>query len=89
MLNYGLRIINTQDPEIQKACRDKDFKGRSVIRLLSEVWDTENPRLPKLKEFLFDFKDLLKDLKASQILCGVKCIFPYYFKESAYFYRFF
>ena len=27
MLNYGLRIINTQDPKIQKACKDKDFKG--------------------------------------------------------------
>ena len=66
MLNYGLRIINTQDPKIQKACEDKDFKGRGVIKLLSEVWDTKKPSPSKLEEFLFDFKDLLEDLEGER-----------------------
>ena len=66
MLNYGLRIINTQDPKIQKACKNKDFKGRGVIKLLSEVWDTKKPSSSKLEEFLFDFKDLLESLEGER-----------------------
>ena len=66
MLNYGLRIINTQDLEIQRTCKDKDFKGRGVIRLLSEVWDTKKPSPSKLKKFLFDFKDLLESLEGER-----------------------
>ena len=66
MLNYGLRVINTQDPKIQKACEDKDFKGRGVIKLLSEVWDTKKPSPSKLEKFLFDFKDLLEILEGER-----------------------
>ena len=66
MLNYGLRIINTQDPKIQRACKDKGFKGRGVIKLLSEVWDTKKPSPSKLEKFLFDFKDLLESLEGER-----------------------
>ena len=63
MLNYGLRIINTQDPKIQKACKDKSFKGRGVIKLLSKIWGIEKSESSKLQEILFDFKELLEDLE--------------------------
>ena len=77
MLNYDLRIINTQDSKIQKACEDKSFKGRGVIKLLSEVWDIENPVPSKLKEILFDFKDLLKSLGGERRKDRVLQIYEY------------
>ena len=77
MLNYGLRIINTQDPKIQKACEDKDFKGRGVIKLLSEVWDTKKPSPSKLEKFLFDFKDLLEDLEGERRKDTILQIYEY------------
>ena len=66
MLNYGLRIINTQDPKIQKACKDKDFKGRGVIRLLSEIWDIKETSFSKVTEILSGFRDIMKDLKGER-----------------------
>ena len=66
MLNYGLRIISTQDPKIQKACKDKNYKGREVIKLLTEIWDIEQTSLPKLQEILFGFKDILQELKGER-----------------------
>ena len=77
MLNYGLRIINTQDPKIQKVCKDKDFKGRGVIKLLSEVWNTKKPSPFKLKEFLFDFKDLLESLEGERRKDTILQIYEY------------
>ena len=63
MLNYGLRIINTQDPEIQRACKDESYKGREVIKLLSEIWDIKKTSFSKLKEILLGFRDIIKELK--------------------------
>ena len=66
MLNYGLRIINTRESKIRKACEDKSFKGRGVIRLLSEIWDIERSAVSKVKEILFDFEELLVGSKGER-----------------------
>ena len=63
MLNYGLRIISTQDPKVQKACEDKNYKGRAVIKLMSEIWDIKQTTFSKLKEIFFSFKDIIRELK--------------------------
>jgi len=66
MLNYGLRIINTQDPKVQKFYKDQKFKGRGVIKLLSEIWDIKKITLPIVKEVFVGFKDILKPLRGER-----------------------
>ena len=67
MLNYGLRIINTKDPNIQKALKGGRFKGYSVIKLLSEIWSLKKKPTPlKISEAYAEFEEILKDLKGKE-----------------------
>ena len=66
MLNYGLKIIDTQDPKIQKTFKDRNFKSRGVIKLLSEIWSIKKPVPSKVKEVFIGFEDILKNLKAKK-----------------------
>ena len=64
MLNYGLRIINTQAPKIRQAFKGGTFKGYSVIKLLSEIWNLKKkPTSLKIKDAYAEFEELLKGLK--------------------------
>ena len=63
---YGLKIVNTQSPQVRKAYRDKNFKSRGVIKLLSEVWNIKKPSPGKLKEVFVGFEDILKGLKGRE-----------------------
>ena len=63
MLNYGLRIIDTKDPKVRKAYKDKRFKGHGVIKLLSEIWSLKKSNPLKVKEVFYDFEDIRKGLK--------------------------
>ncbi len=64
MLNYGLRIINTQDPKIRQAFKGRKFKGHSVVKLLSEIWSLKKKPTPlKIKTAYAEFEEILKSLK--------------------------
>ena len=63
MLNYEPKIINTQDPKIQKAYRGKRFKGHGIIKLLSEIWGLKKITPLKVISAYAGFEDLLKELK--------------------------
>ena len=66
MLNYKLKVINTQDLVIQRACRDKKIKSRGILRLLSEIWRVKESSPDEVKEMLVGFKDILKNLKGRE-----------------------
>ncbi len=67
MLNYEPKIINTQDPKIQKALKGGKFKGYSVIKLLSEIWSLKrNPTPLKIRDAYAEFEEILKDLKGKE-----------------------
>ncbi len=67
MLNYGLRIINTQDPKIRQAYKGKKFKGYSIINLLSEIWSLKKKPTPlKIKDAYSEFEEILKGLKGKE-----------------------
>ena len=65
MLNYGLRIINTQDPKIRAAVKGGKFKGYSVIKLLSEIWSLKKkkPTVSQINEAFAECEEVLKGLK--------------------------
>ncbi len=66
MLNYELKIINTQDSKVREAYKGHQLKGRGVIRLLSEVWSIKKPTPLKVKEVFTEFEDILKKLKGKK-----------------------
>ncbi len=67
MLNYRLRIINTQDPRIRQAVKGGKFKGYSVINLLSEIWSLKKkPTVSKINEAYSEFEEILKELKGKE-----------------------
>ena len=82
MLNYGLRVINTQDPKTQRACKRKKFKSWAVIKLLSEIWDIKRPTPSKVKEIFLDFKDILDDLKGERRKDTILKILEYLFDNT-------
>ena len=63
MLNYGLKIVDAQAPQVQRSYNDKTFKGRGVIKLLSEIWNIKKPDPSKVKDIFVEFEDILKGLK--------------------------
>ena len=63
MLNYGLKVIDTQDPKIRKAYKDKKLKGHGIIRLLSEIWSIKKIDPSKVKDIIVGFEDILKQLE--------------------------
>ena len=65
MLNYGLRIINTQDPKIRQAVKGGKFKGYSIIKLLSEIWSLKKkkPTVLQINEAFAECEEVWKDLK--------------------------
>jgi len=66
MLNFGLKIIDTRAPQVQRLYKNKKFKGRGVIRLLSEIWDIKKPVPLKVREVFVGFSDILKPLKGKE-----------------------
>ena len=66
MLNYGLRVIDTRSPKIRKLYEDQTFKGRGVIKLLSEIWNIKKVNPPVVKEVFVGFEDILKPLKGEK-----------------------
>ncbi len=67
MLNYEPKIINTRDPKIQKALKAGEFKGYSVIKLLSDVWSLKKKITPlKVRDVYAEFEEILKDLKGKE-----------------------
>ena len=67
MLNYEPKIINTQDPKIQKAYKGKRLKGHGIIKLLSEIWALKKKITPsKVIEAYTEFEEVLKGLKGQE-----------------------
>ena len=64
MLNYEPKIIDTKDLKVQKAYKDKKFKSRGVIKLLSEIWSLKKKPTPlKVKDVYAEFEEILQGLK--------------------------
>ena len=38
MLNYKIKLLDTHDPKIEKAIKDKSFKSRGALYLLKNIW---------------------------------------------------
>ena len=38
MLNYGIRVLDTHDPRIERAIKDKNFRSRGFLNVLKGVW---------------------------------------------------
>ena len=38
MLNYNMRVIDTHDPRIERAIKDKNFRSRGFLNALKGVW---------------------------------------------------
>ncbi len=38
MLNYGMRLLDTHDSQVERVLRDKNFKSRGFLNILKEVW---------------------------------------------------
>ena len=38
MLDYGIRLIDTHDPKVEKAIGDKSFKSRGFLGVLQRIW---------------------------------------------------
>ena len=64
MLNYGIKILDTHSPHVQKAY--KKLKSRGAIKLLSEIWDIKKPSAEKVRDIFVEFKDFLKKTKEPQ-----------------------
>ena len=56
MLNYNLKLLDTHDPKVQKVFKNKNFKSRGALNLLSRIW-TLKPEVSELKEVLALFSD--------------------------------
>ena len=54
MLDCGLRIIDTCDPKVERAIKDKRIKSRGFLNLLKRTW-TLKPDREELKSALFLF----------------------------------
>ena len=39
LLNYGMRLLDTQDPKVSAVLKDKNFKSRGFLNALKRVWD--------------------------------------------------
>ena len=38
VLDYGMRVLDTHDPRIERAIKDKNFKSRGFLNALKRVW---------------------------------------------------
>ena len=77
MLNYRPKIIDTHNPKVLRDYKRKRFKGYGVVKLLSEIWSIKNPTLLKIKEVLYNFKDMFKGLTKYEIDKIVVSIYEY------------
>ena len=56
MLNYELRLLDTQDPKIEDIFKDKGFKSRGALYLLKEIWFLK-PDILSLEKVINLFSD--------------------------------
>ena len=61
MVNYEIKLLNTHDPVLRKVFKDKSFKSRGALYLLSEIW-----RLRARGVSLRDIEVLLKEFWKSR-----------------------
>ena len=84
MLNYRPKIIDTKDPKVLKVYKRKKFKGYGVVKLLSEIWSIrkEKPNVLKLKEIVYNFKDMFRGLTEYEVHRRVVSIIRYLSKNT-------
>ena len=56
MLNYNLKLLDTHDVKVQRVFKNKDFKSRGALSLLSRIW-TLKREVSDLKKVLALFSD--------------------------------
>ena len=64
MLNYGVKILDVNSPQVRKAY--KKLKSRGVIELLSKICSIKRPDPAKVRDIFLGFEDLLKQSKGQQ-----------------------
>ena len=69
MLNYKPKVIDTHNPKVLKIYKRKRFKGYGVVKLLSDIWGLrkEKPNALKLKEVVYNFKDMFRGLTEYEV----------------------
>lgn len=56
MLNYRLKLLNTHDPTIKRACEDRSIKSRGALSLLARIWFLKH-NAEELKELVALFSE--------------------------------
>ena len=84
MLNYRPKIIDTHNPKVLKIYKRKRFKGYGVVKLLSDIWGLrkEKPNALKLKEVVYNFKDMFRGLTEYEVHRRVVSIIRYLSKNT-------
>ena len=67
MVNYEIKLLNTHDPILRRVFKDKNFKSRGALYLLSEIW-----RLRAKGVSLKDIEELLREfwIKRQDLVSG-------------------
>ena len=60
MLNYGIKLLDVQDPKLKEALKDKKFKSRGPLNLMGEIWHLRHTR-DEFKRVLALFSNLPYD----------------------------
>ena len=85
MLNYKPKIIDTHNPKVLKVYKKKKLKGYGVLKLLSEIWNIRKEKLNvlKLKEVVYNFKDMFRGLTEYEVRKRVVSIIRYLSKNTS------
>ena len=75
MLQYKMKVINTQDPEIRKLFTKPGSKIGGVLKLLDGIWNLKNPSSEKVSSIVVnDLGELLEEKSVKErddIVAGV------------------
>lgn len=77
MLNFELRLIDTNDPKIRRFFKDKSLKSRGILKLMSGIWDIRKPKAVEVKDVFSGLTDITKGKKGKQREELVLRIFEY------------
>ena len=69
MVNYKIKLLSTHQPHVRKVFKDKHFKSRGALYLLSEIWRLRATgiSLKDIEELLREFGNVREELILSAI----------------------
>ena len=81
MLNYGIRLLDLQDPKLKGIFRNKKFKSRGALNLMSKIWNLKLTR-DGLREVLALFSNLPDDSNRQRRMKSVYAYLENVLKEG-------